>query len=63
VVTLDDTPSTYAVALDKTTLKLTGTLPFASNAPGAVTRAAAVPSLAELRSGSVPTTTGDLIPR
>jgi hypothetical protein len=36
---------------------------FAADAPGSVARAAAVPDLEELRIGTVPTTTGDLIPQ
>ena len=62
-VTVDQTPSTYAVALDKTSLRMTGKVPFAADAPGSVARAAAVPGLEELRAGTVPTTTGDLIPQ
>jgi X-Pro dipeptidyl-peptidase len=62
-VTVDPTPSTYAVALDKTSLRMTGKVPFAADAPGSVARAAAVPGLEELRAGTIPTTTGDLIPQ
>ena len=62
-VTVDPTPSTYAVALDKTSLRMTGKVPFAADAPGSVARAAAVPDLEELRAGTVPTTTRDLIPQ
>jgi X-Pro dipeptidyl-peptidase len=63
VVTVDNSASAYAVALGKTSVKLTGSLPFAADAPGAVSRHAAVPARADLRTGTVATHQAELIPR
>jgi X-Pro dipeptidyl-peptidase len=52
--TVDATPSTYTVALGKTRLLLPGRVAFSSSAPGAETRAEAVPRAAALPRGTLP---------
>jgi X-Pro dipeptidyl-peptidase len=62
VVRLDTTTSTYTVGLDKTSLVLPGAVTFSAAAPGAVSRAQAVPSRGSLTPGSVPTQHGRQLP-
>ncbi len=62
VVTVDPTPSAYAVDLSRSSLRLPGTVSFDADAPGSRTRSTTVPPRDALRPGTVAATKRVQIP-